>query len=317
MCSNIVLTSVTHPALRSSKASDYMALLTMQEASKMTYDLGMQDPLKFYIFGASVLYSLSPAMHNAAYEACGMPHDFAIRQSSNIQELESIITDPSFGGAAITLPFKIEVIKSLKSLSAEAQAIGAVNTILPIRGATIATSSTRIQQSQAGTIASWHGDNTDWIGISTCVKRHLSPANMIRPWSSALVLGAGGMARAAIYALIRLDVPNIFIYNRTVAHAEILASHFNDFAARYRAIIVSPNQRNIKHRIRVLKSTEDHWPRDCEQPTIVVSCVPAHSVGGAPAANLTMPISWLQSVNGGVIVEVCYCTWLHSHCKRG
>jgi 3-dehydroquinate dehydratase type I len=307
MCSNTILTAVTHPALRSRKTTDQMALLTMQEASKMTYDLGMLDPLNFCIFGASILYSLSPAMHNAAYQACGMPHDYTIHQSSNLHDLDGIISDSSFGGTAVTLPFKIEAIKALKSLSPEAQAIGAVNTILPIRESTFAASPgnyRRIQRSRAGRIISWHGDNTDWIGISTCVKRHLSPANMIRPWTAALVLGAGGMARAAIYSLIRLDVPNIFIHNRTVEHAEKLAAHFNDFAARYRTTIGPSNRRNVKQRVIVLKSMEDFWPTEFEQPTIVVSCVPAHSIGGAPAANLTLPIAWLQSVNGGVIVEV-------------
>lgn len=309
MCSNTILTAVTHPALRSRKSSDPMALLTMQEASKMAYDLGILDPLNFCIFGASILYSLSPAMHNAAYQACGMPHEYKIRQSSNLHDLDNIISDPLFGGTAITLPFKIEAIKALKSLSPEAQAIGAVNTILPIRETAVPSNpgnDRRIQRSRAGRIISWHGDNTDWIGISTCVKRHLSPANMIRPWTTALVLGAGGMARAAIYALIRLDVPNIFIYNRTVEHAEDLAAHFNEFAAIYRTAIGTTNRRNVKQNIMVVKSMQDAWPTEFEQPTIVVSCVPAHSVGGAPAANITLPIAWLQSVNGGVIVEMAY-----------
>jgi len=55
----------------------------------------------------------------------------------------------------------------------------------------------------------------------------------------------------------------------------------------------------------VLNSMKDEWPAEYEQPTIVVSCVPAHSISGALAANMTLPIEWLQSVNGGVIIEVC------------
>jgi shikimate 5-dehydrogenase len=309
MCSNTILTPVTHLALRARKKFDSTALLTMQEASKMIYDLGILDPLKFCIFGVSILYSLSPAMQKAACAACGMPHDYKIFQSSNLHDLDSVISDPSFGGGAITLPFKIEVIEALKSLSPEARAIGAVNTILPIRESTPSTTSEnerRIQRSRAGPIIAWHGANTDWIGITTCVKRHLSPANMIRPWTAALVLGAGGMARAVIYALIRLDVPNIFICNRTVEHAEALAAHFNDLATRYRNLNGPTNRRNAQQRIMVIKSMQDAWPKEFEQPTIVVSCVPAHSIGGAPTANLMLPLGWLQSVNGGVIVEVRY-----------
>jgi shikimate 5-dehydrogenase/shikimate kinase len=301
MCFNTILTTVTHPKVRAlSGRKGHQALLTMQEASRITYDLGLLDPLHFCIFGGSVLYSLSPAMHNAAYQSVGLPHEYRIRQSSTIEELDGLLNDPSFGGAAVTLPFKIEVLKRVDSMSAEAQAIGAANTIIPIRSSMNDTS--QIQKSRAGRIVGWHGDNTDWIGITTCIRRNLSPANSIRPWTSGLVVGAGGMARAAIYALIRFDVPNIFICNRTVSNAEKLALHFTKLAATHR----SPHSRNIKRRVMVLNSMNEEWPAEYEQPTIVVSCVPAHSIGGAPEANMTLPIEWLQSVNGGVIIEVCF-----------
>jgi 3-dehydroquinate dehydratase type I len=307
MCSNGILTSVTHPVLRARKQLDEAALLTMQEASRMTYDLGMLDPMHFYIIGASVLYSLSPPMHNAAYRACGLPHTYKIRQSSTLKELDGLMKDPTFGGASISLPFKIEITKTLSSLSSEARAIGAVNTIIPIRESASGaqpSNSPRIQRSRADRIIGWHGDNTDWIGVTTCVRRNLSPANMIRPWTSSLVIGAGGMARAAVYALIRLEVPNIFIYNRTVANAEKLAVHFNDFAANFQNTPNVSNRRQVNHRITVLKSMDEAWPAEYEQPTIIISSVPAHSIGGNPPANITLPLPWLQSVNGGVIVEV-------------
>jgi shikimate 5-dehydrogenase len=286
MCFNTILTSVTHPALRGNAFDRHQALLTLQEVSRMTFDLGILDPQYFCIFGASVNYSLSPAMHNAGYQASGLPHEYRFRQSSNIHDLDTLQNDPSFGGAGITLPFKIEVLKHVNSMSTE--------TLAPKQGG----------NGQSDEIFGWHAENTDWIGITTCVRQNLSPANIIRPWTSGLVLGAGGMARAAIYALIRLDVPNIFICNRTVSNAENLAAHFTDVAARYRNTQRSPNARNVNHRILVIKSMQDPWPKDFHQPTIIVSCVPAHSIGGSPAANLTLPTAWLQSTNGGVIIEV-------------
>lgn len=304
MCSNTTLTSVTHAALRANIFDKQQALLTLQEASRMTFDLGLLDPQYFCIFGASVLYSLSPAMHNAAYQATGLPHEYRFRQSSNIHDLDALQNDPSFGGAAITLPFKIEVLKHVNSMSPEAQAIGAANTIIPIRGAS--SEMKQRQNNQSDDTLGWHAENTDWIGITTCVRQNLSPANIIRPWTSGLVLGAGGMARAAIYALIRLDVPNIFICNRTVENAEKLAAHFTEVAASYRNTQRSPNARNVNHRIMVIKSMQDPWPKVFHQPTIIVSCVPAHSIGGSPAANLTVPIAWMQSTNGGVVIELAY-----------
>lgn len=264
MCSNAILTSVTHPILRARKEPNNAALLTMQEASRMTYDLGMLDPMHFCIIGTSVLHSLSPAMHNAAYHACGLPHNYKIQQLSTLKELDSLMKDSTFGGAAIGLPFKTEVTKILGSLSSEARAIGAVNTIIPIRESAFGaqpSNSLKIQRSRAGRIVGLHGDNTDWIGVTTYVRRNLSPANMIRSWTSCLVIGAGGMARAAVYALMRLEIPNIFIYNRTVANAEKLAAHFNHFTANFENSVNNPDRRQVKHSIIALKSMNEAWLR--------------------------------------------------------
>ena len=303
MCYNTILTAVTHPILRGRNGlKTNQALFTMQEASRVTYDLGLLDPLHFCIFGASTFYSLSPAMHNAAYQATGLPHEYKAVQSSNIQCLDTLLRDPFFGGAAVTLPFKIDILKRMDSISAEAQAIGAVNTIIPVRSST--DDSTDIQRSRADRVVVWHGDNTDWIGITTCVRQNLSPANIIRPWTSSLVLGAGGMARAAIYALIRLGVPNIFVCNRTVSNAENLAGHFTEVVSNFTSSARYSSTSNVKHRVSVIKSMKDSWPANFDQPTIIISCVPAHSISGSPAANITLPVSWLQSVNGGVVIEV-------------
>jgi shikimate 5-dehydrogenase/shikimate kinase len=303
MCYNCVLTSVTHPSLRGSNGrKDHQALLTIQEASKMTYDLGLLDPLHFCLFGASILYSLSPAMHNAAYQASGLPHEYSLQQSPRVQDLDSILRGPSFGGASISLPYKIDVLRLVDSLSIEATAIGGVNTIIPLRSSMSPKNGALATESSK--ILGWHGENTDWLGMTACIRRNLSPANMIRPRTSSLVIGAGGMARAAVYTLIRLDVPNIFIYNRTTTRAEELADHFMTSAPTVKKDTPSANARNVKHRVAVLKFMNDPWPSGFDQPTIIISCVPAHSINGSPAPNITLPIPWLQSVNGGVILEV-------------
>jgi len=71
------------------------------------YESKLLDPLSFMILGGSVFYSLSPAMHTAAYDVCGLQNSFRAVNVSSLDEIELISRDSSFGGAAITSPFKV------------------------------------------------------------------------------------------------------------------------------------------------------------------------------------------------------------------
>jgi shikimate 5-dehydrogenase len=262
--------------------------------------------MQFFVFGANVTYSMSPAMHNTSFKLCGMPHQYTIFQSPTIRGLNELVENQFFGGSSVSLPYKTEVIPLLHSMSPHARAIGAVNTLIPIRNDDDSDprlsqeSSIYLQKSRAGPIKGLHGDNTDWIGICNCIRRGLSPANAVRPTTTGLVIGSGGMARAAVYSMIHLGVQHIFVYNRTPANAEKLAHHYN------RQELFSTEQAGGDGRPRVstLTSINEPWPADYKQPTIIVSGIPAHSLGGQPAPNFHVPTQWLESPTGGVVVDV-------------
>ena len=107
----------------------------------------------------------------------------------------------STGGGSITMPHKEAIIPYLDELTDTAKKISAVNTIIKKDGKLI-------------------GDNTDWIGIINPLKDKLSEKD------TAIILGAGGAARAACYAFNELKIP-FFIYNRTVEKAKKLAKEFD------------------------------------------------------------------------------------------
>ncbi|CDM30463.1 hypothetical protein DTO013E5_2581 [Penicillium roqueforti] len=306
-CFNPILSPVTHPSLVTELPTHLRSYITAREVQKALYSSFALDPMQFFVFGANTTYSMSPAMHNTAFKICGLPHNYSIHQSPTLRGLNELVENQYFGGSSVSLPYKTECIPLLHSMSAHARAIGAVNTLIPIRNLDdlddnrLQESSVFLQKSRAGPIKGLHGDNTDWIGICNCIRRGLSPANAIRSSSTGLVIGSGGMARAAIYSMIHLGVQNIFVYNRTIANAERLAHHYNrqDLHSKEASGSGRPT-------VRIIASLSDPWPADFKQPTIVVSGIPAHSIGGELAPNFHMPAQWLESPTGGVVVDLAY-----------
>ncbi|KAJ5772785.1 Shikimate kinase [Penicillium paradoxum] len=298
---NSILTAVTHPAITQSAENKHDPQITSRDAVRALFESYVLDPLDFYICGENVTYSLSPAMHNAAYQHCGMGHTYSIPDSPSLAVLDRLGRDPQFGGSSVVQPWRVEVYQKLASKSRHAEAIGAINTIMPLRGHADGKMFPLQEQAgrrnQAGRVLGWYGENTDWVGIMTCIQRHLSPRNAISARTTGLVIGAGGMARAAIYAMLRLGCRKIFIYNRTQSRAEEVACHFNSWAS---------SQVDSVEVVRVLQSLQESWPADAAQPSLVASCVPADPDRDEPPANFEMPIQWLGSPTGGVILELAY-----------
>jgi 3-dehydroquinate dehydratase type I len=303
---NPILTAVTHSAIRRSGSSSPEApSITSRDAVQALFQSFVLDPLQFFILGANVSYSLSPAMHNAAYRYLGMNHNYQTQTMSSLSDLDALSQNPQFGGASIVQPWKVTMVDQLASKSRHAEAIGAVNTLLPLRaqadGTMFSLQNQASQRNRAGRVAAWYGDNTDWIGIMVCLNRNLSPRNVIKPLkTTGLVIGAGGMARAAIYAMLRLGCRKIFIHNRTIGNAHIVAQHFNSWASS------SNGGQPGEQVVSVLHSRHDPWPANFAQPTLIVSCVPTHSINNQPPANFEMPEQWLQSSSGGVVMEMAY-----------
>ena len=291
------------------------AWLTAREVTQALYSTFTFDMMKIYLIGARTQYSLSPAMHNAGYAACGLPHEFKCVQTLSLKSLQEFVHDANFGGCIVIQPFKIEVISLADSLSLHARAIGAVNTLIPVRhvngdGSVPGDLELFQERCQSGPVQALYGDNTEWIGIRSCVRRGLSPANAVRPTTCGLVIGAGGMARSSVYALLQLGVKNVVVFNRTLEKAEELVAHFTRLVSSSTGASVVPSamRQGAQPTFHTISRREDPWPEHLRQPTIILSCIPADPIDDKPAAQFTMPGQWLQSTTGGVVMELAYRT---------
>lgn len=317
-CFNPVLTPVAPMVSPDREAPNPLDVrgpcLTAADATKALYSSFVYDTMKMYVFGAKVDYSLSPAMHNGALEACGIPHRYSPVSADSIDDLAPLIRDPYFAGASVGLPFKVSIIRLTTALSPHAEAIGAVNTLIPIRHLdpdeeVVSHDSLMRESNRAGPVKALFGENTDWIGIRACVRRGLSPANAVRPTSTGVIIGAGGMARAAVYALLQLGVRNIVMYNRTPDTARALADHFSGLLAKDGLPRLGPGSSTAAQaRFHILEGLDAPWPKGFSLPTMIISCIPTHSIGTAPSPDFTVPQAWLGSPTGGVVVELGYKT---------
>ena len=320
---NATLTPVTHSLIRAlpQPTPTLNSLLTVCEAQGALYGSFTLDKMFFGVVGSQVSQSLSPAMHNAGYRSCGMPHEYKAFQHSSLKEMETVFRDHFFGGASISSPFKREITLLVDYMSPDAQAIGAVNTLIPLRGKY--TLESLVDRNRAGPIVGFYGECTDWITIYNCVSRNLSPVNTVNVRTVAVVLGAGGMARAAIYAMIRLGVRNILICNRTVKKAEDVAEHFRKWFLRGspNAVATStshsyddllsrgsgfqtPRTTDQNLNISVIQSITDEWPANTDLPTMIISTLPGRHFTTKATIDNRVPSSWFANKTGGVIADV-------------
>jgi len=173
---------------------------------------------QFYLFGTPIQQSLSPLMHNTSFQSLHLPYHYSLHETAEVDaSVVSKMRAPEFGGASVTIPHKLDIMGQLDEITPEAEAIGAVNTVIPVE--------VDAKDGKKKLV----GDNTDWLGISYQMKRHLSSTTKVDPTTMrGLVIGAGGTSRAALYALHRLGCTDISIYNRTLVRARSVADSFKN-----------------------------------------------------------------------------------------
>ncbi|MAF97203.1 MAG: shikimate dehydrogenase [Micavibrio sp.] len=169
----------------------------------------MSDFIKAGVIGHPIGHSKSPLIHNYWIRKYGLEGSYEaldIEPQHLEQGLQRLI-DQGYSGFNLTVPHKEFVIPFCDGLEETAHIIGAVNTLYFDQGQMI-------------------GANTDAFGFIQNIKMQQREYNF--SGKRAVVIGAGGAARAVIYGLLKEDVAEVIICNRTLEKAQKLADDFKD-----------------------------------------------------------------------------------------
>jgi shikimate dehydrogenase len=168
------------------------------------------------IVGWPVAHSLSPAIHNAAFEAMELDWVYLplpVRPDALSRALEGLVA-LGFCGANITMPHKTEAAARCASLSDDARRLQAVNTIVIDNG-------------------ELHGHNTDTPGFDRFLRRD---AGFDPRGRSALLFGAGGAARAVALALARAGIEELTLAVRDPGAADGVAEAVKGLPTTFTAV---------------------------------------------------------------------------------
>jgi 3-dehydroquinate dehydratase / shikimate dehydrogenase len=203
-------------ALREGSALAYASMthavapgqLTLEEM-RQTYQLGrcfgksasgMTRRTRLYgVIGDPIGHSLSPLMHNAAFAARSLDAVYLRFRVRDLDDFLEAVRRFGILGFSVTLPHKANILKYLDGCDPLAAEIGAVNTV----------------QVQGG--GRLYGYNTDYTGVLRAIERHVPLAG-----SRVLLVGAGGSARAAAFALAASGA-SVLVWARRPAKARELA----------------------------------------------------------------------------------------------
>lgn len=153
---------------------------------------------KYGLIGKTLVHSFSPEVHKRLGD-----YDYGLYNCETSADIEKLLKDESFGGFNVTIPYKKTLMEFCDRIDADAEAIGAVNTVI---------------RQEDGTIA---GYNTDYFGFEYMLKS----ANIKPKGKKVLVLGKGGASQAVQAVLDKAHARETIIISRN--NLEEIRNHFD------------------------------------------------------------------------------------------
>ncbi|KAH8664488.1 hypothetical protein BX600DRAFT_382038 [Xylariales sp. PMI_506] len=242
-----------------------------------------------HLVGVGVKHSIAPPMHNLVAESLGLPWTFYSTECPTIDDLMKLAREPSTAGLVVTMPYKNTVMDKLDRLDELATTIGACNNVY--------------RDSKDPSILV--GTNTDWLGIKGCLlekgdeSRRPKEGNTSTP---ALLVGAGGASRAAVYALsAHLHSPNIYVLNRDDAEVEQLIRDTRKIepAPVITHIKTVEQAAGLASPYYIVGTVPDFAPQS--ESELAVAAILEHFLARSSGSNVTKPSS-----SPGVLLDMCF-----------
>jgi shikimate dehydrogenase len=217
------------------------------------------------IIGYPIGYSMSTRMQNAALKALRLDYTY-IAMAVKPEDVKTIVIDlkaMKFRGFNVTFPHKIVIMNYLDEIDSNAKVIGAVNTVVNENG-------------------KMTGYNTDYLGFIAPIKE--MDFSMVD--KNAVVLGAGGAARAVVWGLISEKVNNITVVGRNAERLIALRDHFKEY-----------------FEIEIIEWEDEQYALRSKVADIIVNTTP---IGMYPQVDACPPIDWACVNKDALVYDLIY-----------
>jgi len=263
-----------------------------------------------YLFGQKIAASMSPQFHQAIFDELGWQWEQLRLDSADIPGFLELLQDPKcFGalrttqmrlctyelttilGASVTMPNKIAIMEHLDEISPECREVGACNTIFFRDEEDAASSEETATTTTDGhrRRRRLHGTNTDVIGVRDSFYQNVSNLDIVFHSKPAMVIGGGGAARSAVYALWKwMRASTIYLVNRDPLEVAALIRDCSYVPSLVHVASVEEAER-------------------LETPGAIVACVPDFSPM-TPAEKTVRAVveTFLKKEGKGAMLEMCY-----------
>jgi quinate dehydrogenase len=230
---------------------------------------------RLYIAGGPGGNSIGPEVHKHIAKSLGLNWTCDFLRYPSFDDAMRLFRAPDFAGGIVTMPHKRTVIPLLDSCDELVETLGACNFVYLTQGGQL------------------HGTNTDWVGIQNAI---LAKTTGHVSGKVAMIYGAGGASRAALYALwAGLKCSVIYLVNRDDQEVEELLEDIHQQGNSYRSKII--HVRTVSQAMDLLS------------PYYIVSTVPdfeAVTKAEVEARNILVEFLQRKTSQKGLLLDMCY-----------